>query len=121
MAQIVSWLSQADELKSQLEDINKSIDATRTPEGHLTRDSISLMEIKRGYEERASSLLTLLWDEEIRNFIGDLPREASRDLYELVNPPPGAVIIEVPPWVRDNPQEFERYLREQFRARFSGE
>ncbi len=123
IAQLVSWLSEADRLKSQLEDINKSIDATRTPEGNLTVDSIPLMDLKRKYEEDAHNLLTLLWDEEIRNYVGDLPREASRDLYDLVNPPPppGAVTVEVPSWIRDNPQELQRYLREQFRDRSSGE
>ena len=66
ISQIVSWLSEADRLISRLEDINKSIDATRTPEGNLTVDSIPLMELKRGYEEEAHAILTLLWDEEIR-------------------------------------------------------
>ena len=123
ISQIVSWLSKADELKSQLDHINQSIDATRDSEGHLTTDSIPLMDLKRKYEEDVHNLLTLLWDEEIRNYVGDLPREASRDLYELVNPPPppGAVTVEVPSWIRDNPQELQRYLREQFRDRSSGE
>ena len=57
ISQIVSWLSEADRLISRLEDINKSIDATRTPEGNLTVDSIPLMELKRGYEEEAHAIL----------------------------------------------------------------
>lgn len=117
ISQIVSWLSEVDKLVLQLEEINQSIDATRTPEGNLSVDSLPFMDLKRDYEEEAENLITLLWDEEIRELVGDLPRKASRDLYELVNPPPppGAMIIEVPASVREHPQKLEQFLRERLR------
>ncbi|HIE14431.1 TPA: hypothetical protein EYP70_04085 [Candidatus Bathyarchaeota archaeon] len=112
-SQIHSWLSEADRLTSQLKDINRAIDATRTPEGNLSVDSLPLMDLKRKYEKKASGILLKLWDEEIREMVGDWPREASRELYELVNPPPtqGVRRIEIPPWVdRNNPQELEQFI-----------
>ena len=123
IAQVDSWLSDADKLVIRLEEINQSIDATRTSEGNLTEHSLPLLELKREYEEEAHNLLTLLWDEEIKNYLGELPREASRSLDELVNPPPSpsATMIELPSWVLGDPEALEPYLREQLGIRSSEE